>query len=504
MVQVATIRKESADVCRLVIDLTIAGTVLPTLNPGEGANYQWLNTETVTGFQTPVVTAGPGLWSSAPLPTFPLPTDPSPVTVKSATVVDSNTAFQLFIQSGTAGNVYTVSTTIQDSVGRFVTLEVAVIIAGTPAVVTTPIATVPPGALPLLGGTMLGPLYLFESPLTGTEAATKAYVDASIANGFTTSNISATGTLLVAGATTLHALAATSGTFSSTLAITGATTLTGGVAGNMLATGNVSAGGTLGVTGAATLSSTLAVTGNTTVGGTLGVTSNATVGGTLGVTGATTLASLGVTGNATVGGTLGVTGAATLSSTLAVTGNTTVGGTLGVTSNATVGGTLGVTGATTVTTLTASGLVSPASGVGIKGSLVAVQAGSIGETIQAIGSGSFADATPTNLASITLSTKGVWSVFVTSTLTDFSGVTTMTDAILCVSTASATLASGASGSRAGFSESAGGISAAYLATGPFILVTSSPTNVYAVGYVATVGSTGGAHSSTLLTAVRIA
>ena len=321
MVQVATIRKESADVCRLVIDLTIAGTVLPTLNPGEGANYQWLNTETVTGFQTPVVTAGPGLWSSAPLPTFPLPTDPSPVTVKSATVVDSNTAFQLFIQSGTAGNVYTVSTTIQDSVGRFVTLEVAVIIAGTPAVVTTPIATVPPGALPLLGGTMLGPLYLFESPLTGTEAATKAYVDASIANGFTTSNISATGTLLVAGATTLHALAATSGTFSSTLAITGATTLTGGVAGNMLATGNVSAGGTLGVTGAATLSSTLAVTGNTTVGGTLGVTSNATVGGTLGVTGATTLASLGVTGNATVGGTLGVTGA--LTATAGIVGTTT-------------------------------------------------------------------------------------------------------------------------------------------------------------------------------------
>ena len=298
MVQVATIRKESADVCRLVIDLTIAGTVLPTLNPGEGANYQWLNTETVTGFQTPVVTAGPGLWSSAPLPTFPLPTDPSPVTVKSATVVDSNTAFQLFIQSGTAGNVYTVSTTIQDSVGRFVTLEVAVIIAGTPAVVTTPIATVPPGALPLLGGTMLGPLYLFESPLTGTEAATKAYVDASIANGFTTSNISATGTLLVAGATTLHALAATSGTFSSTLAITGATTLTGGVAGNMLATGIVSAGGTLGVTGAATLSSTLAVAGNTTVGGTLGVTGNATVGGTLGVTGALTVTA-GIVGTTT-------------------------------------------------------------------------------------------------------------------------------------------------------------------------------------------------------------
>ena len=497
MVQVATIRKESADVCRLVIDLTIAGTVLPTLNPGEGANYQWLNTETVTGFQTPVVTAGPGLWSSAPLPTFPLPTDPSPVTVKSATVVDSNTAFQLFIQSGTAGNVYTVSTTIQDSVGRFVTLEVAVIIAGTPAVVTTPIATVPPGALPLLGGTMLGPLYLFESPLTGTEAATKAYVDASIANGFTTSNISATGTLLVAGATTLHALAATSGTFSSTLAITGATTLTGGVAGNMLATGNVSAGGTLGVTGAATLSSTLAVTGNTTVGGTLGVTSNATVGGTLGVTGATTLASLGVTGNATVGGTLGVTGAATLSSTLAVTNNATVGGTFGVAGVTTLA-------AATTTTLAASGLFTPASGVGIKGSLVAVQAGSIGETIQATGSGSFAEATPTNLASITLSTKGVWSVFVTSTLTDFSGVTTMTDAILCVSTTSATLTSGASGSRAGFSESAGGISAAYLATGPFILVTTGSTTVYAVGYVATVGVTGGAHSSTLLTAVRIA
>ena len=468
MVQVATIRKESADVCRLVIDLTIAGTVLPTLNPGEGANYQWLNTETVTGFQTPVVTAGPGLWSSAPLPTFPLPTDPSPVTVKSATVVDSNTAFQLFIQSGTAGNVYTVSTTIQDSVGRFVTLEVAVIIAGTPAVVTTPIATVPPGALPLLGGTMLGPLYLFESPLTGTEAATKAYVDASIANGFTTSNISATGTLLVAGATTLHALAATSGTFSSTLAITGATTLTGGVAGNMLATGNVSAGGTLGVTGAATLSSTLAVTGNTTVGGTLGVTSNATVGGTLGVTGATTLASLGVTGNATVGGTLGVTG------------NATVGGTLGVTGNATVGGTLGVTGALTVS-----------STAGIVGTTTDDDAnsGSVGEYTTSYGE----PVTPStgalyNGASVLL-TAGDWDVWTVGNFMSGSGVT-CTQQTLGASTTSATLGDFGSYATYLFSVGAGNAVVLFSPVARFSLASS--TTVYAVSLA---GFSGGTEST---------
>ena len=83
-----------------------------------------------------------------------------------------------------------------------------------------------------------------------------------------------------------------------------------------------------------TFSSTLAVTGNTTVGGTLGVTSNATVGGTLGVTGATTLASLGVTGNATAGGTLGVTGNATVGGTLGVTGAlTATAGIVGTTTN---------------------------------------------------------------------------------------------------------------------------------------------------------------------------
>ena len=36
------------------------------------------------------------------------------------------------------------------------------------------------GALPLAGGTMTGPMYLFEDPLTNTEAATKHYVDTSI------------------------------------------------------------------------------------------------------------------------------------------------------------------------------------------------------------------------------------------------------------------------------------------------------------------------------------
>lgn len=52
---------------------------------------------------------------------------------------------------------------------------------------------------------------------------------------------------------------------------------------------NITASGTLAVTGATTLSSTLAVSSNATVGGTLGVTGAATFSSTVGITGATTL-----------------------------------------------------------------------------------------------------------------------------------------------------------------------------------------------------------------------
>jgi hypothetical protein len=422
MAQAATIRKESSDVSRLTIDLTIAGTVLPTLNPGEGANYQWLNTETVVGFQTPTVKAGPGIWASQPFPQIPLPPDPSPVTVSSFKVVNSNTAVQFFIANGTAGYTYTVAVILQDTVGRFVTLEITVNLAGTVPVPATPVAApVPPGALPLLGGTMLGPLYAFESPLTGTEVATKAYVDNTIANGFSTVNISASGTvttatlavtgnstftgtstfigavtagtvnvtsLVLGGAASISggtisnsAVAATTLSASNTVTLspanhsvtispsgTGQTIIGSGVAGNMdnVAIGQITplAGKftTLAVTGAATVGTTLGVTGALTAG-------NTTITGTLGVTGVLT-----TTTNAIINGTLTAAGAATVGGTLGVTGvfsttvGATIGGTLGVsgilttTTNTVVGGTLTVSGQTTIHGLTTSGATSLAGG----------------------------------------------------------------------------------------------------------------------------------------------
>jgi len=73
--------------------------------------------------------------------------------------------------------------------------------------------------------------------------------------------------------------------------------------------------GTLNVAGATTLASSLAVTGAVTLSSTLGVTGAATLSSSLGVTGAVTLSS-----------SLGVTGVATFSSSIsATTGTTTIG-----------------------------------------------------------------------------------------------------------------------------------------------------------------------------------
>lgn len=187
------------------------------------------------------------------------------------------------------------------------------------------------------------------------------------------------------------------------------------------------------------------------------------------------------TGNVSVGGTLGVTG------------NTTLGGAAGITGNATIGGTLGVTG-----------LISPASGVGVKGSLVALPAGSVGETIPAAAGASFAEATPVNLMQITLPTAGVWMVFANTILSAFSGATTMFQGILCVTKNSATLSAGVDGAYVSFNIAAGGVSEFGMSTGPFIIVTTGSTPIYAVGYVATLAASGGKHSNGLLTGIRIA
>lgn len=173
--------KEQSDTARFTVDLTANSTLLSTYLTGEGGAVQWLGTETALSISAPAVTLGSGSWSTSPLPAV-APADPSPVTVKSATLI-GGTALQLFVTSGTPGNTYTVTTVVTDTAGRQLTVEVGVQIAGQITLSPAPVpnATL---ALPIGGGTLLGPLYLFESPLTGMEAATKSYVDAAIGNGF--------------------------------------------------------------------------------------------------------------------------------------------------------------------------------------------------------------------------------------------------------------------------------------------------------------------------------
>ena len=222
-------------------------------------------------------------------------------------------------------------------------------------------------------------------------------------------SIDLSGTLDVAGTSTLGVLDAGASTLASadvtgaasvggTLDVTGATTVDAFTAGastiaSASITGAATVGTTLGVTGTSTLgvlvagASTLdsaSVTNNTTIGGTLGVTGTSTLG--VLNAGATSVDSLTTTGiaavgtNLTVGGTaiidgttqlksgaqldstLSVAGATTLASTLGVSGATTLAGltagastlaSASVTGAASVGTTLDVSGATTLAGLTA-------------------------------------------------------------------------------------------------------------------------------------------------------
>ena len=156
------------------------------------------------------------------------------------------------------------------------------------------------------------------------------------------SNASVGGTLGVTGASTLAALSATTGSFSSTLSSTGDFSVATNKFTVASASGNTAVAGTLAVTGATTLSSTLAVSGLiTSSSGISGGPATHTTGSfssTLGVTGATTLSStLGVTGATTLAGLSATTGS--FSSTLAVTGTSTFTGAItangGVTGNLT-------------------------------------------------------------------------------------------------------------------------------------------------------------------------
>lgn len=133
-------------------------------------------------------------------------------------------------------------------------------------------------------------------------------------------------TLGVTGASTLAALSATSGAFSSTLNVTGAST----IAALSATSGTFST--TLGVTGASTLAALSATSG--TFSTTLGVTgastfTSGTFSTTLGVTGLASLTTLAVSSISTFTGLATFNGGATIASgTLTVAGLTVVGTTL--------------------------------------------------------------------------------------------------------------------------------------------------------------------------------
>lgn len=138
--------------------------------------------EVIQAVPSITVTTGESGWSVSPYTTVPV-SDPTPLEVLSPTLVSSNTALQMLLTSGTPGVVYTVQFVADGSTsGRAWTCEIEVQISGQATSLPTPVNSATSLlALPLGGGTMLGPLYLSEDPQTPPEAATKRYVDSATA-----------------------------------------------------------------------------------------------------------------------------------------------------------------------------------------------------------------------------------------------------------------------------------------------------------------------------------
>ena len=165
------INKEIGDTSRVIVDMTF-----------------WLDASETITLVTPVnvMLGGPGWTTQQPIATPPAtPYDPTPLTVYSTTIVNDLTGVQLFLVSGTPGNVYTVQFVVAGSSGRKITMEVGVQLVG-PVYVPPNIAPAGslPGFVPTSGNVvMTGPLYMFEDPLNSNEAATKNYVDTALFAG---------------------------------------------------------------------------------------------------------------------------------------------------------------------------------------------------------------------------------------------------------------------------------------------------------------------------------
>lgn len=146
---------------------------------------EWLDpTEVINAVLAAEVSLGTTGWSLSPYPPAgaPPPYDPTPLLIHGYTMDATNRTLIVFVRYGTPGNVYTCTFVLSGTSGRHFTFEIAVQISGEPPVKGS-VALPPPTegeiswALPLTGGVMEGPLYLFRDPLYVTEAATKHYVD---------------------------------------------------------------------------------------------------------------------------------------------------------------------------------------------------------------------------------------------------------------------------------------------------------------------------------------
>jgi len=189
-------------------------------------------------------------------------------------------------------------------------------------------------------------------PTAAQDAATKAYVDAQSATGFTLQDDAATpNTTVISGGDTLTV----NGTTNEVDVVVGTDTLTIGlpndvtIGNNLTVTTNATVGGALSVTGTATVNGVANLNGGIAVD-----TSNFTVDGTTGAV--STASTLTVSGATSLGSTLSVVGLANLDGGIAVDTNAfTVAG--DGTGNTAIAGTLDVTGATSLTTTGITGVL---------------------------------------------------------------------------------------------------------------------------------------------------
>lgn len=217
--------------------------------------------------------------------------------------------------------------------------------------------------LPLTGGTMLGPINMngqriinLPTPVSATEAATKAYADGALSN-ITSANNTYTGDNVFNGFSTFNGQVVFTNTVTNTgswtfqgpqpvnffngISVTGLGTFNSGV--NVTGNSTFNSLVTFAPAGAVHFNGPILSTGNNTWSGANTFTGGVSLtSGGISIVGGATLDSLTVTPGATTVGNLTVNGAETLNGALVVSGNITTG----TSSTVMLNGPLGVTGNT--------------------------------------------------------------------------------------------------------------------------------------------------------------